>query len=247
MEKVAVVTGAGSGIGSAITKKLIGDGYVVLGIDRDAKNLHMIQEELNSPKLHTEVCDVTNKKDVQAVISSYGEKMQHIDVLFNGVGQMKLGAFSDLKEEDWDISYKSNIKTVLYCIKSSLRYLKKSNNPNIINLSSILSETYEHNAIAYTVTKAMLIPFTKALAKDLSKDGIRVNCILPGPIQTQLMNNLVREAKQKQGGKELLMRLSNTPMNRMGKKEEVADTVSFIVSTQFITGSLLSLDGGWSL
>lgn len=247
MTNVAVVTGAASGIGLSVSKRLLYEHYHVLALDRDERKLQKLQEEVDHPNLNTVNCDVAKKTQADTVIKNYGDKMGHIDVLFNGVGQMTLGCFSELSEKDWDRSITLNIKTVMYCIDASFKYLKMSDNANIISLSSVLGETHEHAALSYTTTKSMLEYFTKSLAKDFTKDGIRVNCIQPGPIQTQFMNHLVKEAKRKQGGKELLMRLSTTPLRRLGEKEEIADTVLYIVSTRFITGSILKLDGGWSL
>lgn len=247
MKKVAVVTGGASGIGLAVSKQLHSDGYVVFVLDNDLGSIRKQRALIQQQDFNIEVCDVTKKKVVHEMFLKIGEKEGHIDTLFNGVGLMKMGGFSDLKEEDWDLSYQVNMKTVLNCIGSAYPYFKGSTDPNIILLSSILSETHEEKAISYTVTKSMLVSLTKTLAKDFSKDRIRVNCISPGPIQTGLLTSLVKDAAGIQGGKELLMRLSNTPLQRIGRGEDIAELVSSIIKSSFLTGSILTVDGGWSL
>lgn len=135
MSGVAIVTGAGSGIGFLVTQQLLKENYRVIALDKKQEALLQIQEKLKHPHLVSKLCDVTDQERVQAIFSEVGDQEGRIDVLFNGVGWMKIGGFLDLSEEDWDLSFQLNLKTVIYCVKSALPYMKYSDNPCIINLS----------------------------------------------------------------------------------------------------------------
>ncbi|WP_236735566.1 SDR family NAD(P)-dependent oxidoreductase [Bacillus mycoides] len=240
------MTGAGSGIGKATAIQLGSQGYRVYALDKDEK---LIGNFGNMNNIIPIICDVLKEKDISNFFSHFSSQEKHLDLLFNGVGAMKLGGVLDTSEKDWDFGFHINLKSALVFSKRASNYLIESKNPSIINISSALGETYEDKSVIYTVMKSALITLTKCLAKELAPKKIRVNAISPGPIQTSFVRSFSQETKKIPGASKLVMKLSHTPIGRTGKAEEVAKLVSYLASPQasFITGSCISIDGGWSL
>ncbi|MEH7200814.1 SDR family NAD(P)-dependent oxidoreductase [Priestia megaterium] len=244
--EVAIVTGAGSGIGKATAVQLGSQNYRVYALDKDEKLIKDFEKIKNIIPI---VCDVLKENDINNFFSQFSSKEKHLDLLFNGVGAMKLGGLLDTSEDDWDFGFHINLKSALVFSKRAYNHLVESENPSIINISSVLGETYEDKAAIYTVMKSALVTLTKCLAKELAPKKIRVNAISPGPIQTSFVRSFSQETKKIQGASKLVMKLSHTPIGRTGKPEEVAKLVSYLASphASFITGSCISIDGGWSI
>ncbi|MBP2000459.1 NAD(P)-dependent dehydrogenase (short-subunit alcohol dehydrogenase family) [Paenibacillus shirakamiensis] len=250
MSKVAVVTGAASGIGLAVSIRLIEKGFRVYALDCNAEALQRNTENSNEFQYVPMSCDVCKLEEVQLCFQRIAIHERHIDVLFNGVGWMKFGGLLDVEISEWNKAFSSNIMTAVHCIKEAVPLLKKSqNSPSIINLSSILGDIHEHRAMLYCLTKSMLTELTRCLAKELAPDRIRVNAILPGSVQTQFINTLVTDAKSVKGGPQMLMELSHVPLGRLGTTEDIASLVIYLASEQaeFLTGTCIPVDGGWSL
>ncbi|HFJ9441267.1 MULTISPECIES: SDR family NAD(P)-dependent oxidoreductase [Bacillus] len=244
--EVAIVTGAGSGIGRATAIELVLQGYRVYALDKNEK---LIVNNGDDNNIIPIICDVLNEKDISSFFSYFSSQEKHLDLLFNGVGAMKLGGVLDTSEEDWDFGFHINLKSALVFSKRASNFLLKSKNPSIINISSVLGETYEEKSAIYTVMKSALVTLTKCLAKELAPKKIRVNAISPGPIQTSFVRSFCQDTKKIPGASKLVMKLAQTPIGRTGKAEEVAKLVAYLASPQasFITGSCISIDGGWSL
>lgn len=246
MNYVGIVTGAGSGIGMAVTKSLVAKGYRIYALD---KNPDSILQFENMPNVVPLRCDVSKREDIDFFYSLFSENEESLDLLFNGVGWMKLGGILDVEEKDWDYGFLIHIKSVIQLIQGAIPYLLQSKNSVIINLSSVLGETREEKAVIYTVMKSALSNLTKCLAKELAPKQIRVNAILPGPIQTPFVTSFSSETKKVEGASKLVMKLARAPIGRTGKPEEIANLVAYLASTEasYITGSCISIDGGWSL
>ncbi|KJD31164.1 short-chain dehydrogenase [Tamlana nanhaiensis] len=246
--KVAIVTGGGSGIGKAISLTFAQQGAQVHILDF---NLEAAQEtvkeiEVTQGSAQAHKCDVANKANVDSIIKTITQN-GNIDILINNAGIAHVGNIEACEEEDLDRLYNVNIKGVYNCIKSCLPALKKSGNGVILNLASIASTVGINDRFAYSMTKGAVLTITYSVAKDYLKDGIRCNCIAPGRVHTPFVDGFI---KKNYPGKESEMfeKLSQTqPIGRMGKPQEMADLVLFLCSDEagFITGSNYAIDGGF--
>lgn len=246
--KVALVTGGGSGIGKAISLTFAQQGAAVhiLDFNVDAAEETVKEIETSGGKAKAHKCDVSNKKNVEDIVASI-TKNGGIDILINNAGIAHVGNIEACEEEDLDRLYNVNIKGVYNCIKACLPALKKSGNGVILNLASIASTVGINDRFAYSMTKGAVLTITYSIAKDYIKDGIRCNCIAPGRVHTPFVDGFI---KKNYPGKEeeMFEKLSQTqPIGRMGKPQEMADLVLFLCSDEagFITGSNYAIDGGF--
>lgn len=246
--KVAVVTGGGSGIGKAISLTFAEQGAEVHILDF---NLEAAQEtvqeiEVANGKAVAHQCDVSSKASVDGVTDKITLN-GNIDILINNAGIAHVGNIEACEEADLDRLYNVNIKGVYNCIKSCLPGLKKSGNGVILNLASIASCVGINDRFAYSMTKGAVLTITYSVAKDYLKDGIRCNCVAPGRVHTPFVDGFI---KKNYPGKEdeMFEKLSKTqPIGRMGKPQEIADLALFLCSDEaaFITGSNYAIDGGF--
>ncbi|MCB4799661.1 SDR family NAD(P)-dependent oxidoreductase [Neotamlana laminarinivorans] len=246
--KVALVTGGGSGIGKAISLTFAQQGAEVhiLDFNLEAAEETVKEIEATNGKAAAHKCDVASKTNVDSIVETI-TKNGNIDILINNAGIAHVGNIEACEEEDLDRLYNVNIKGVYNCIKSCLPALKKSGNGVILNLASIASIVGINDRFAYSMTKGAVLTITYSVAKDYLKDGIRCNCIAPGRVHTPFVDGFI---KKNYPGKEdeMFAKLSQTqPIGRMGKPQEMADLVLFLCSDEagFITGSNYAIDGGF--
>ncbi|QWX84998.1 glucose 1-dehydrogenase [Cellulophaga sp. HaHaR_3_176] len=246
--KIAVVTGGGSGIGKSICLTFAKQGAAVHILDF---NLEAAQETVQEIKALGEKavaykCDVANQANVEDIVKKVAENGT-IDILINNAGIAHVGNIEAVEEADLDRLYNVNIKGVYNCIKASLPFLKKSGKGVILNIASIASTVGINDRFAYSMTKGAVLTITYSIAKDFIKDGIRCNCIAPGRVHTPFVDGFI---KNNYPGKEdeMFEKLSKTqPIGRMGKPQEMADLALFLCSDEagFITGSNYAIDGGF--
>jgi NAD(P)-dependent dehydrogenase (short-subunit alcohol dehydrogenase family) len=246
--KVAIVTGGGSGIGKAISVTFAKQGAKVHILDF---NMESAVDTINEIKVFGEnaeahKCDVSNQSNVKNIIESI-IKNETIDILINNAGIAHLGNIEAVEESDLDNLYNVNIKGVYNCIKASLPSLKANGGGVILNLASIASSVGINNRFAYSMTKGAVLTMTYSIAKDYVADGIRCNCMSPARVHTPFVDGFL---KKNYPGKEAEMfeNLSKTqPIGRMGKPQEIADLALFLCSDEasFITGSDYAIDGGF--
>ncbi|WP_299547038.1 glucose 1-dehydrogenase [Seonamhaeicola sp.] len=242
--KVAIVTGGGSGIGKAISLTFAHQGAKVHILDFNLEAAEDTVSEIgNSAEAHK--CDVSNQQNVQNVIKKITEK-EKIDILINNAGIAHVGNVEFVEEKDLDRLYEVNIKGVYNCIKASIPSLKNGGGV-ILNLASIGSSVGLDNRFAYSMSKGAVLTMTYSVAKDYINHGIRCNCIAPGRVHTPFVDGFI--SKNFPGKeKENFERLSKTqPIGRMGTTQEIADLALFLCSDEagFITGSNYPIDGGF--
>ena len=228
MKKV-LVTGASGGIGRGISEYFAKKGYTVFaGYNKNEPKI----ENVRNIRI-----DVTSKESVRKAFEEIGG----VDILINnsGISQQKL--FSDITEEDWDNMFDVNIKGMYMVTKEALPFMINNKSGRIINISSIWGEIGGSMEVHYSASKAAVIGFTKALAKELSLSGITVNCVSPGMIDTP-MNSHLSEEDIEEIEKEI-------PLKRQGTPKDVAEAVYFYASdmADYITGQVLSVSGGWNI
>ncbi len=247
-DKVAIITGGGSGIGKAISLTFAKQGAKVHILDFNIEGANETVSEISALNQLAEAhqCDVSNQKNVNNSVRKI-TSVEAIDILVNNAGIAHVGNIEAVEESDLDRLYNVNIKGVYNCIKASLPSLKQNGGGVILNLASVASSVGITDRFAYSMTKGAVLTMTYSIAKDYVNNGIRCNCISPGRVHTPFVDGFI---KKNYPGKEAEMfeNLSKTqPIGRMGNTQEIADLALFLCSDEagFITGSDYAIDGGF--
>lgn len=241
MIKVAFVTGGAKGIGSAIVKRFIKDGYKVAftynnSEDKAQTLVNELGENCKAYKL-----DVTDSNAVDTVIAAVEKTFGEIYVLVNNAGIAEQALFTDVTDEMWHKMLETNLSGAFYCSRAVLKYMINRKSGKIVNISSIWGEIGGSCEVHYSAAKAGLIGMTKALAKEVGLSGITVNCVSPGVILTDMTSHFdedtMNELKEE------------TPLDKIGTPEDIAGAVAFLASADadFITGQDLAVNGGMNI
>jgi 3-oxoacyl-[acyl-carrier protein] reductase len=239
--RVAIVTGSARGIGRAIAEKLalLGADIVIADIRLETAKTTASEIELATSRksLPVEV-NVAEPSSAQAMVEKALTTFGHVDILVNNAGITRDSLIMRMEESDWDTVLNINLKGVFNCSKAIIRSMMKQHYGRIINISSVSGQSGQIGQTNYSASKAGVIGFTKALAREVASRQITVNAVAPGFIPTALTNDLANELKESI--------LKFTPLGRMGKPEEVAAAVAFLASEEaaYITGQVLAVDGG---
>ena len=240
--KKALLTAAGQGIGAATARAFANEGAEVYATDLNDQLLQKLAAEL--PAIQTRKLDV---RDTQAVIALAAE-LGAIDILFNCAGFVHQGTILDCSEADWDFSFDLNVKSMYRTTRAFLPAMLVAKKGSIINMSSGASSIKgAPNRFVYGATKAAVIGLTKSLAADFIRQGIRVNAICPGTVESpSLEQRIAALGDVEKARKEFIAR---QPMGRLGKPEEVAALAVYLASDEssFTTGQIHIIDGGWTL
>ena len=244
MKRVALVTGGTNGLGLQVVKDLVCANYKVYSLSRKEDVINQLKEELpDVVYLCGDVSDVGAFKNAFEVIEQNEGKL---DVLINNAGIIYPGGVEKLEEDEWNKMFAVNVNGIFYSVKILLPLLKKSENPNVINVSSISSQM-TGSSIAYSACKAAVDMITKSMAKELASYKIRVNSVNPGIISTgfQVHNGLMTENEYP----EFLSEISKTYPLGIGEAKDVSNLICFLISedANWITGSNYIVDGGRSV
>lgn len=240
---IAIITGGASGIGFAIAKKFVQNNIMVILIGRNKTRLKLACETLG--ELADFVgCDLSQLSDLPGVVERIKEKHGKIDILVNNAGIHLKKAIKEVTDEDYQKVILTNQTAMFSLTREVTKVMQKQRTGAILNISSMASQYGLPNVIAYTASKSAIEGMTRAMAVELAQYRIRVNCLAPGFIKTN-MSTLALE-KDPERKKKVL---SRTPLGRLGKPEEVADAALFLVSlsSSYITGVVLPVDGGNSI
>lgn len=241
MSKVALITGASRGIGREIAFQLAESGISVAvnyhSSDDKAKELLCQIKSINQ-NAQIYKADVSSETEVYDMINKISEELGEIDILVNNAGISQIGLFTDMTSSERDRMIAVNLIGAMNVAKAVLPSMIHNKRGSIINISSMWGEVGASCEVVYSATKAGLIGFTKALAKELGPSNIRVNCISPGVIDTEMNSELSNEDM-----KELI---NDIPLNRIGTPSDVAKAVKFLISDKaaYITGQVLGVNGG---
>jgi meso-butanediol dehydrogenase/(S,S)-butanediol dehydrogenase/diacetyl reductase len=238
---VALVTGAGHGIGAASARRLAKDGFRVAVCDLNPDTARSVAEELGEPAAAF-IADVASNESVQRMVTDIVGEYGRLDVLHNNAGRLVPGTVSDQDLEEWDKTFAVNVRSVFLVSRAALPQLTR-NRGVIVNTGSISGIVGEPNLAAYNSSKAAIINLTRQMAADLSPLGIRVTCVCPGWIDTGF-NDPIFPGWSAEHIQELVER--QVPLARQGTPEEIAAAVSFLCSqdASYITGHALVVDGG---
>ncbi|MCE7737992.1 MAG: SDR family oxidoreductase [Candidatus Heimdallarchaeota archaeon] len=244
--KVALVTGAASGIGLATAELLAEAGAIVALLDINEKNGINAANQINESegKAKFFLCDVTSDSDCKKTVEVIHKEFGKIDILFNNAGVIRRKTVLDLEEEEWDLTIDVNLKSIYLLSRQVIPIMIKCNGGSIINNGSGWGIKGGSDAVAYCAAKGGVVNMTRAMAIDHGKHGIRVNCVCPGDIDTPLLRG---EAKQLGVDDEEFMReAADRPLNRVGKPLDVAKTVLYLASdlSSWVTGTSIIVDGG---
>lgn len=238
--KIILVTGGSRGIGASMVKLLALDGYkVILNYNKSGDCAKKIKEELEEENVNIDIikADVTNKSEISYMVNKVIDTYGRIDVLINNAGISQEKVFLDVSDEDWQNIIEANLNSTYYCTKRVLPYMLKNKEGCIINISSIWGVTGGSCEVGYSTTKAAINGFTKALAKEMGPSNIRINCIAPGIIDTDMNKNLTKEDIEKIK--------EEIPLNRIGKTEDIAKCAKWLIEDDYTTGQIINVNGGW--
>jgi 2-hydroxycyclohexanecarboxyl-CoA dehydrogenase len=240
-DRIAIVTGAGRGIGEAIARKLTAEGATVVVTDVDEATAIQTADALggDSVGLHA---DVTSRDSVDAMVRQVMDRFGRIDVLVNNAGWDKGEAFLDSEPDTWDRIVQINLYGVFNTLKAVLPIMADQRYGKVVNLGSDAGRVGSSGEAVYSAAKGGVIAFTKAMAREMARSEVNVNCVCPGPTDTALFASM--------GGDRLREALVKAiPFRRLGQPEDVANTVAFLVSDEaaFLTGQTVSVSGGLTM
>ena len=246
--KVAVLTGAGSGIGRATALLFAKEGAKVVVVDLDAKEgqttVDMIKDDGGEATLV--VTDVTKASDVQNLVKATLDKYHQLDILVNIAGIFTTGTVVETPEVDWHRILGVNLDGIFLCMKYCIPEMMKGGEGAVVNVSSEAGLVGIKNQVAYNVSKSGVIAITQSTALDFADQNIRVNCLCPGRTLTPLVEKVITESQNPETTRRILS--EDRPMKRMGKPEEIAAPILFLATdaSSYITGINLIIDGGRS-
>lgn len=237
--RVAIVTGAGSGIGAATARLLAERGVRVALVGRTRSSLEETASAIGE-RAFVVRADLADPAAPRAIVDAVLERMGRLDVIVNNAAVYMLKPFPEFTVEDFDLHMAANVRGPYFLVQAALPALRESPRAVVVNVSSAAAAMYRPRQTVYGLAKAALEHMTKNLAAELARDGIRVNCIRPGPVETPIHTKAVvdPEARLRELGRLV-------PLGRVGKPEEIAWWIAAVVDgSEWLTGAVISVDGG---
>ena len=236
--KTVLITGGARGIGKTISEKFAQNGYnVVINYSSSEESAYRLSQAYSNVRIFK--ADISNKKEVQALVEFAEKEFKHVDILVNNAGISSTGLLQDLTEEELNRIFAVNVNGSFFTAQAILPSMISRKSGKIINISSVWGMVGASNEVAYSASKSAVIGFTKALAKEVGPSNINVNCVAPGIIMTDMVSDYTIE--------EFDDIRSNIPLDKIGSTEDVANAVYFLASEEsnYITGQVISPNGGW--
>lgn len=246
LDRVCVITGGASGIGLAVSKLFMQHGAKVAVVDTNATQAEIVAQSLG-PNARGFLCDVSKSSQVESMVGDVISTWGKVDVLVNNAGFGFSGNVVSIEEHDWDNLMSVNVKGIFLCSKFVIPRMQASGGGVIINTSSYTAVSAIANRAAYVASKGAVSALTRAMAMDHAKDKIRVNAVAPGTIDSPYFASIFAQAKNPE---ELRKQYdARSVLGRMGQPDEISEAFLFLASdrAQFMTGSVLTVDGGSSI
>ena len=242
-DKIAIVTGAGQGIGRGIAEKLAGEGATVVVTDINEATAKETADALGGGAigLHT---DVTSRESVDAMVAQAHQQFGRIDVLVNNAGWDKVGPFVDSDPADWDRAIQINLYGVLNTSKAVLPIMAEQGSGSVVNLASDAGRVGSSGEAVYSAAKGGVISFTKTTAREMARHQVNANCVCPGPTDTALFASVTQDNPKLRDAL-----IKAIPLRRLAQPADLANAVAFLASDEaaYITGQTLSVSGGLSM
>ena len=228
-----VVTGGSRGIGAAAVERFAARGDRVYFLyEKNHEAAEAVAKKTGATPI---CCDVADREAVQKAIASVGD----LDVLVCNAGICFTGLMSTMEEQDWDRIFAVNVKGIYNCVNAAMSAFLKNHRGSIITVSSMWGQSGASCEAAYSATKGAVIALTQALAKELGPSGIRVNCVAPGVILTDMCASVAPEILEEMA--------ADTPVGRNGTPMEVAKAIEYLADADFVTGQVLGVSGGYMI
>ena len=244
--KVALITGGGTGIGRAIALAFAREGASVTLAGRRLEKLKEVAGEVEKQggAMLPVVCDVVRAKDADRAVSETARKFGKLNVLVNNAGTLSVSTVDTVSEEDWDRVMTVNVKGPFLMSRAALKEFRKAGGGAIVNIGSVLGLVAMKDRAAYCASKGGVTMLTKAMALDHAYENVRVNCICPSIVETDLVKGLFNDSEQGRRLRE--SRTGTIPLGRFGKPADVAELAVFLASEEssWLTGAAIPLDGG---
>lgn len=239
--KVAIVTGGGRGIGRGVAVAFAREGASVVICGRDDKKLDPVAKEIG-PSCLALPADISHPTEVENLVSGAIEKFKRVDILVNNAGVLVPGTAESLNEDQWDQTFNTNVRGLWLLAKAVLPHMRAGGGGSIINIGSVLSFLGARNRVAYAASKGAVLAMTRAMALDHAVEKIRVNCICPGIVETEMVAAFAMDEDARRN------RLALHPAGRFGQPEDVAGLAVYLASDEssWVTGAAFPVDGGYS-
>jgi len=242
--KTAIITGAGSGIGEACSLAFAREGARVVLVGRRRELLKQVAAQIQRDVLVCE-CDVTKIADIRRLISQTLERFGGVQVLVNSAAVLHAGTAETQTEEEWDETFNINVRGMWLMSREVIPLMRKAGEGSIVNLSSALGVIGSRSRVAYAASKGAVTLLTKSMAMDLAHEQIRVNCICPGIVETELVADFIRNAPDPELARK--RRTDLHPLGRFGQPSDVAHMAVYLASDEsiWVTGAAMPVDGGY--
>ncbi len=244
--KVALITGGGTGIGRAIAVAFAREGANVALAGRRLEKLKEVTGEIKKQGGEAKAieCDVTRARDAQRAVQETAKQFGKLDVLVNNAGILSVATVDGISETEWDRVMKVNVKGPFLLSRAALKEFRKAGGGAIVNIGSVLGLVAMKDRAAYCASKGGVTLLTKAMALDHAHENVRVNCICPAIVETELVRGLFDSNEQGRALRKA--RLTTIPLGRFGKPVDVAELAVFLASEEssWLTGAAIPLDGG---
>ena len=233
--KICIITGGGRGIGKATAEKFSGEGATVIIAENDEKTGQSVSDALKGKFIKT---DVSNQESVNVLFQSVMDAYTRVDVLVNNAGILMDSTLTKMDEDQFDSVINVNLKGVYLCGRAAADIMKEQGSGVILNASSVVAHNGNFGQTNYVATKSGVIGMTKVWARELGKDGVRVNAVAPGFIKTEMTAQMPEKIIKMMGEK--------VPVKRWGEVDDVANAYCFLASDEasYISGTVLNVDGG---
>ena len=241
-KKVIIITGASRGIGKEIAKQLAEEGNIIIAnYNKSEEQAKQLKKELEEKGKEIEIykADVSKEEECKKIVEYTIKKYKKIDALINNAGIDKLQLITDVTKKDWDNIINTNLYGTFCMSQQAAKNMIQNKKGKIINISSIWGQIGASMEVVYSISKAGMDGLTKALAKELGPSGIQVNSIAPGFIQTEMNAEFSKQ--------EIDNIKEEIPLQKLGESSDIAKCVKWLIDDNYVTGQVISINGGWSI